>query len=102
MGSNKVKARALINENDNKGLNVLHYVVRNENASNLLRILLNIDSLEINHEDKVGSIKIFKLDFERKFENSFTICTLRFPFVKLRVNRYDSYMRSRPNKNKLI
>jgi hypothetical protein len=55
LGSNKVKARALINENDNKGLNVLHYVVRNENASNLLRILLNIDSLEINHEDKVGS-----------------------------------------------
>lgn len=52
--SNKVKARALINENDNKGLNVLHYVVRNENASNILRILLNSDSLEINHEDKVG------------------------------------------------
>ena len=53
LASNKNKARLLVNKNDNKGLNVLHYAVRNEKASLILRIISNIDSLEINHEDKV-------------------------------------------------
>jgi hypothetical protein len=49
----------LVNKNDNKGLNVLHYAVRNEKASLILRILSNIDSLEINHEDKVSKFQLF-------------------------------------------
>ncbi len=59
LASNKNKARMLVNRNDNKGLNVLHYAVRNEKASLILRILSNIDSLEINHEDKVSKFQLF-------------------------------------------
>ena len=63
LASNKNKAPALVSKNDNKGVSALHYVVRGEKASPLLRLLLNIDSLDINQEDQV-CIFIFHISIQ--------------------------------------